>query len=818
MRDFRYAVRTLLKSPGFTLISILSLALGIGANSAMFSYVDALLLRPLPTPHAGSVVAVNSTAPGKRLGPMSYPDYVDLRDRTRTLDNLVCYDIIVAGFASAPDAVPQMNLGVIASGNFFSGLGIDIPVGRGFRPEEDQVPGRDMVAVISHGMWEREYASNPAAIGRKLRMNGSDFTIIGVAPAGFTGPEAFIQPQVYVPMNSFAQAIPNQTGDFLTARDQRHLTLFGVRKPGVSISESQAELATLSHQLAVQYPATNANRSVTVLTYIQARFENDTVDGILALTLFAISALVLLIACANVANLVLARGTGRVKEIAIRMAVGASRALLVRQMLTESLLLALAGGAAGLGVGYAGIAALQKVRIPSDFPVAFGLRMDTRVLWFSLAISLATGILFGLLPALRSTRADLSNTIKSSDQGPAKAAFWHGRLAGRNLLVMAQLAMSVVLLVLAALFVRGFSAAQQMDTGIRTDHTLFFSLDPNLMRYDKERARQFYRKLVDRLKETPGVESVSMSYSIPFNNNQTSRHLIVDGHVVRAGEEAPDTWVNMVDENYLNVMGTRVLSGRGFDARDTASSPKVAIVNETLAAKMWPGRNAIGKRFRFGDKNAPELEVVGVAKNGKYTYWAETPQMHVWTPFAQDYSSHMTIEVRTLGDPAAMAAAARQQVHAVDADMPIFNMNTMSMFFDERAMLGPRLIAEMVSVIGLTGLLLAVIGLYGVVAYAVSRRTREIGIRMAVGARPGDVLQMVLQQGLMFTAVGVVIGLAIVLPLTGFLRTFAVGVSPYDPSILIGVPVTLAAVMMAACWIPAQRASHVDPTRALRTE
>lgn len=818
MRDLRYALRSLLKSPGFTFIAILSLALGIGANGAMFSYVDALILRPLPVPEPGRVVEVDSTAPGTRLGRMSYPDYVDLRDQTRTLQSLVCYNVIPMGMGASKDAVSQMMLGIIASGNFFSGLGIEMPLGRGFLPEEDQTPGRDLVAVISHSLWEREYASDPGAIGRKIRINGTDFTIVGVAPAGFTGPEAFIHPEIYVPMNSYPQAMPNQNNRFLTARDQRSLTLFGLLKPGVSISEAHAELNTISHRLAAQYPATDRDRTVTVLSYIRARFENDTIDAILALMLLAITMLVLLIACANVANLVLARGSGRVKEIAIRMAIGASRVRLIRQMLTESLLLALAGGAAGVGVGYAGIAALQSIRIPAEYPVSLGVQMDSRMLVFSLVVSILTGIVFGLLPALRSTRADLSNTIKSSDQGPAKVAFWHGRLAGRNLLVMAQLSLSVVLLILAAFFVRGFAAARRVDPGFRTDHTLFFTLDPNLVRYDEQRTRQFYRKLVDRLKDSPGVENVSMSHSIPYNANQSSKRVIIDGYQAKAGEDNPSAWVNTVDENYFTVMGTPILRGRAFESRDTATSPRVAIVNETLAARAWPNRDPIGQRLRLGNDKEPPLEVVGVAKAGKYLYWAEPPQEHVWTPFSQDYDSHMVVEVRTLGDPASMAAAVRNQVRAVDADMPIFNMNTMAAFFEDRGMLGPRLLANMVSIIGLTGLLLAVIGLYGVVAYGVSRRTREIGIRMAVGARPADVLQMVLRQGLIFTAVGVVLGIGIALPASGFLKTFVVGVSPYDPSILIGVPVMLAAVMMAACWIPAHRASRVDPTMTLRQE
>jgi predicted permease len=820
LADLRYAFRTLAKSPGFTLIAILSLALGIGANTATFSYVDALLLRPLPVPDSSRILEVDSTAPGTRLGNMSYPDYTDLRDQTRTLSSLVCYSLVPMGVSVSRDQVPNFNLGVMASGNFFSGLGIEIPIGRGFRQEEDSVPGRDMVAVIGYAMWQREFASDRGAIGRKIRVNGTDFTVVGVAPEGFTGPMAFVMPEVYVPMNSFPQALPNSHGDFLSSRGDRSLTLLGSLNPGVSGAQAQAELSTISRRLAAQYPATNRDRSVTALSYLRARFENDTVDSTLALMLFAITSLVLLIACANVANLMLARGTARAKEIAIRMAIGAGRGRLVRQLLTESVLLAILGGVAGLGVGYLGIRFLASIQLPSDFPIALGIRMDARLLVFSLCASIATAILFGLVPALRSTRSDLASTIKSSDSGPAKVSFLRGRLAGRNLLVTAQLTLSVVLLMISALFVRGFQSASGVNPGFRLDHTLFFSLDPNLERYDEQKTRQFYRQLVDRLRDSSGVQNVSLSSLIPFNNNQNWRRVIVDGYQPRPGESNPQAYATSVDENYFSLMETPLVSGRAFNSHDTASSPRVVVINETLAQRLFPNRDAVGQRMRLDKQDGPEVQVIGVTKNARYLYWAEPPQMALWTPFNQDYSSKMFVEVRTAGDPAAMTAVVRDQVRALDRDMSIFRISTMDSYYRDRAMLVPRVIAQIVSATGLMGLVLAVIGLYGVVAYAVSRRVREIGIRMAIGARPADVLRMVLGQGATFTVAGLAIGLAIAIPLlaAGFFSTFVTGVSPYDPSILLGIPAILAAVMIAACWIPARRAARVDPITALRQE
>lgn len=816
--DLRYALRTIAKSPGFAFISILSIALGVGANAAMFSYVDALLLRPLPVPDSGRIVAINSTAPGTRLGNMSYPDYADLRDQTQTLSSLVCYEIIRVGLNTSRDGVAQMTLGAIASGNFFAGLGIDIAMGRSFRADEDRTPGKDLVAVISYRLWERQFGSDPAAVGRTLRLNGTDFTVVGVAPKDFSGPEAFIQPDVYVPMNTFAQAIPDAKSDYLTRRPARSLNLLGRLKSGVSAKQAQAELGTLALRLASHYPDTNRDRGVTVMNYQQARFQANSLDAVLALTLLGITGLVLLIACANVANLVLARGSARVKEIAIRMAIGAGRWRLVRQMLTESLLLAIAGGIAGLGVGYAGVRFLGSITPPADFPIELGVRMDTRLLVFSLALSIVTGIVFGLVPALRSTRSDLGSTIKSSDQGPGRAGFWRGRLSGRNVLVTVQLTLSVVLLIAAGFFMRGFAAAQILDPGFRIDHTLTVAFDPGLVRYNQEKARLFYRTLVDRVGGLGGVTEASLGHSVPFAANTNSRRVIVDGYQARPGEDNPSAWANIVDENYFSLMETPILRGRAFEKRDTATSPRVAIVNETLAQRAWPNRDAVGQRLQLDGPNGPTVQVVGVAKTGKYLYWAEPPQAHLWTPFTQDYDSQMTLHVRTAGDPAAMAAVVRNEVRGIDPDMPIFSVRTMEAFYSGRAMLGPRLLAQMVTAIGLTGLLLAIIGLYGVVAYAVSRRTREIGIRMAVGARPNDVLRMVLGQGLVFTVIGLAFGLAGALGIMRFLVNFSVGVSPHDPITFVSVPVILATVMMAACWFPARRAARVDPTLALRQE
>jgi predicted permease len=817
--NLRFAVRTLANSPSFALIAIASLALGIGANTAMFSYVDAVLLRPLPVPDSGRIVEVDSTTPDTRLGRTSYADYVDLRDRTKNLQVLTCYDFFSAGIAAQVNQLPRYNLNAIVSGNFFSGLGIRPVLGRGFRADEDAVAGRDAVVVISYRMWDREFARDRTVLGRQVRVNGANFTVIGVAPESFVGPQAYINPDIYIPMHSYQQAVPDGGADYLTSRKRRSLVLLGRLKPGAGVSEAQAELRTIARGLATQFPDSNRDRTVTVLNYIQARFENSPTDATLSLTMLGITGLVLLIACANVANLLLARGTARAKEIAIRMAIGASRAAVVRQLLTESLVLAMVGGLAGIGVGYLGVMFLQAIPIPSDFPIYLGIQMDTRLLVFSVIVSLATGVAFGLVPALRATRGDLASTIKASDSGPARVSILRGLVTGRNVLVTAQLALSAILLVTSADCIRGFQAAWRIDPGFRMDHTLFFSLDPNIQRYDEAKTREFYKNLTDRLRDSGGVRAVSMSSSIPFSTAQNMRRYLAEGAQPRTSGDAPGAFSYKVDDHYFPVMETRIVRGRGFDSRDTAKSPRVAVVNELLAQKLFGKTDPIGRRFRMDSADGPELQVVGVAKQGIYTYWAEPATEAVWTPFSQDYSSQMYVEMRTAADPAAFAALVREQVRTLDPDMPIFRISTMAAFFRDRAMLGPRLIAQIVTATGVMGLFMAVIGLYGVVAYAVSRRTREIGIRLAIGATPSRVTRMVLNQGAVFTAVGLAIGLALVIPIArNVVPNFVIGTDPLGAIVLLGVPALLAAATMAACWIPARRAARVDAMRALRQE
>ena len=822
--DLKFALRTLRKNPGFTLIAVLSLALGIGANAAMFSYVDAVLLRPLPVLEPSRIVEVGSQALGNpsplpfAADQMSYPDYTDLRGQTRTLVALVCYNLTSMAVSVSPDAATHMTLGAMVSGNFFSGLGLEMTLGRGFRSDEDQASGRDLVAVISYALWERQLGSDPSAIGRALRINGSRFTIVGVAPRYLRGPETFVPSDVYVPIHSLPQASPSAPRDLLTGRETRFLYVLGRLRPESSLAASRAELAAAGARLAAQYPEADRNHTITVISHLRARFVHNPTDAVMALTLLAISGVVLLISCANVANLLLARASGRARELAIRVAIGAGRARLARQMLTESLLIAVLGGAAGLLVGDECIRFLDAIQLPSDIIQLPGLRIDMRLVAFSTALTLVTAAVFGLVPALRSSSVDPAAAMKSGDQGPARFSIWHNRFSGRNLLVTAQITLAVLLLTAAGLFTRSFLAIQHRNPGFRSDHRLVASFDPNLIGYNEETTRTFYRTLLDRAARLGGVTHVALGRSYPFGRgNFNPRPFLVDGHLLRPGEETPLVWANTVDENYLPLLETHLLRGRNFSSGDTAGSPRVAIINQTTARQFWPDRDALGQYFHLGASDAPVVEVIGIAEDGKYMSYLEPQLAALWTPFAQDFSSQMTLLLRTSGDPGALASALRAEVRALDPAMPIYDVRTLQSYYDFGAITVPRVIAQIVAAIGLVGLLLAVIGLYGVVAYSVNRRTREIGIRMAIGARPADVIRMVLRQGLVFTAAGLLVGIGFAFLLTRYLALFLV-VSPHDPAIFTSAPAVLAAAVLFACWIPARRAAAVAPTDALRQE
>ena len=817
-QDLRYACRMLKQSPGFALIAVVSIALGVGVNCALFSVADALVLKPLPVARPGEIFTVGAMATLNSFVTQiraSYPDYVDLRDRVRSFDGLVAVTTAAVGFARQPDATPRIKFVSVVSGNFFDVLGVRPQFGRAFLPEEDRVPGRDAVVVLSHDLWAQEFGADLSILGRKIRLSGIEFTVVGIAPESFTGLNGVLKPAFYTPMMMVPRLWPDPS--VLETRAERALTVKGRMKRGVTQAQAQAEISGIAANLERAYPDSNRNQRWVVESEIQSRIAGDPNDATMGLMLLTLSALVLLVACANVAGLLTSRAPARAREIAVRLAIGAGRWRLIRQMLTESALLALGGGVLGLAVARAGILLLKRIQLPSDLISPPEITLDERGLWVALAISVMSVALFGLTPAIRSTRADLTGALKAADAAaPSKRG--GERLSGRGILVIGQVAVAMLLLTVAAFIYRGIHSLVEGGPGYRTDHLAMMSFDPPLAHYSPEQTRRFYDQLVERARALAGVKSVSLASMVPMNMNLDAANIVPEGYQLPAGQDSVHLFANRVDEHYFDTMAVPIVRGRGFLKTDASETPRVAVVNETLAERYWPRQNPIGKRFRLNDRNGPWVEIVGVAKNGKYVFISEEPTEFVYLPERQDPPAAMILIAESSADSASLIPPLREMVRSMDANQPIFDVRTMEQLYDARVHKTPAVIVEVVGGMGLMGLALALVGLYGLVTYAVSRRTKEIGIRMAIGANPRGILRMVLGQGAKLAVFGVLAGIALSLGahrlLTG---VFPAGQQIDLATYLIVLPAVLAITLLAA-YVPARRASRTDPIRALRYE
>jgi len=816
--DFRYALRLLSRNPGFTAVAALSLALGIGANSAIFSLADALLLRPMPVYRPSSVVAV-STDPANDsggmggLGGVSYPDYRDFRDKAHSFDGLIACELSRVSVAKSVNDSPHLRGALMVSDNFFQVLGVEPTLGRGFLGEEGAVSGRNPVAVLGYDFWRTEFSADPSLIGHTVRINGIDFTVVGVAPERFTGIDQYVRPHLYIPA-AMVQRLSASSENEFDDRNSHGFEVKGRLKSSVTREQAQVELATIWKGLEPLHSVADRQRVPRVRTELEARVVQDPPDAYLITLLLALVAVVLIIACANVANLLLGRARGRSREIAIRLALGATRGRLVRQLLTESLLLAFVGALIGLAFASAGIRFLQTIQIPTDLPIGISPQLDARVLLFSLSCAVASAIVFGLAPALQSSRPELVPALKSSDSGDNVRR----RLTGRNALVIGQVAMSMILLIATGMLIDGFRHALVLNVGFRIDHLLTMQLDTSLVRYTPAQSHDFYRTLVEKARALPGVRGVTLSGIVPLSPEQDTQNIAPEGHQFPKGQSADSIMTDVVDENYFDIMQTPILRGRAFTVADKEDAPEVAIVNEQFANTYWPGQDAIGKRLRIDSKKDKWLQIVGVAKTGKYIFMGEPPLRFVYVPFAQNPRKSMYLLTNSYGDPAALAAPLRQLVHTLDPDQPVFNVRTMEDFYQVRATAVMRMIVEMVATMGAVGLALALIGLYGLIAYSVARRTREIGVRMAIGARRSDVLKMVLRQGLVLSVAGIAIGGAISVAVSRALTAGLVGLGHPNSATYVIVPLVLLLVTLASSYLPALRASRVEPTVALRYE
>jgi putative ABC transport system permease protein len=817
-QDVRYGCRMLARNPGFTIVAVLSLAVGIGANTAVFSFADTLLLRPLPVPRPSEWLTVGLTDPYRDSVVASYRDYVDIKDRSTSFEGLVAFARSTVGFAPDAGAMPKLTIGMLVTGNFFQVVGIKPQLGRDFRPEENQVPGRDAVVILGHDFWAQQFGADPSILGRRVRINGIDFTVVGVAPAGFTGLDQYVRFQFYAPLMMWPRLTTTPNVQLFEARDVRSLTIGGRLKPGVTIAQARTELSVIATDLERAYPDTNRNRRSVVRTELQNRIaQSPPIANMLAM-LTMLAAAVLFVACANVAGLLTSRAPVRAREIALRLAIGAGRPRVIRQLITENVLISIAGGMLGLGVGYAAVTLFSRIQIPTDLPIVAAFELDRRALLVSLVVALVSALLFGLAPALRSTRADLTAVMKATDA----AGFGRRRRWGRAVLVAGQVAVSVVLLVVATFIYRGFAYQLSSGPGFRTDHLLMMSFAPSQMGYSDVQAVRFFEQVAARARLVPGVKSAALTRYMPMDGGPPPVTFVPEGFQFPAGQESATHSSSIVDEQYFDTIGVPIVRGRGFRATDSADAPKVAVVNEQLAQRYWPGQDPIGKRFRLDNSQGPWVEIVGVAKLTKYSLIIERPREFLYLPYRQRPPQVMFLLAQSLGDPASLVTPLKEVVRSLDANLPISNTRSMEELYRMRSVDVLDVTATIIGAMGMMGLSLAIVGLYGLVAYAARRRTREIGIRMAIGADRSDVLRMVLWQGMGLAVAGLGVGLlASAGAARGLASLFPGGPSGDGRTDFVAFPlvaVTVLAVTLLAAYLPARRASRINPTEALRQE
>jgi predicted permease len=814
LQDIRYAIRVLAKSPAFAAVAVLSLALGIGANTAIFSLLNALLLRPIPVRDPSALVSVFTTDqrnPGNL--PLSHLNYKDLRDQNQAFSGMAAFTFAQLNWSYNNAA--EQELAQVVSGNYFSLLGVTMTSGRGFLPDEDVKA--TPVAVISHGFWERSLGSDPGIVGKTLTFNRQPFTVVGIAPKGFTGTLVGAGPSVWVPMSMHDLAQPGF--DWYEQRRGLFLFAFGRLKPGVPAAQAAANIRTIFAQLEQAFPTDNKGRSAETVPLLDARLNPNGQNGApvvqISLILMTVVGLVLLIACANIANLLLARASKRRREIAVRLALGAERVRLVRQLLTESVVLSLAGGALGVLLSFWLLAWLRAADLPLPVPVGDEVTLDGRVLAFTALLSVATGVLFGLFPALQASRPDVVPILKNESAPSGASARGVAALLGmRQLLVVSQVALSLISLVAAGLFLRSLNDSHRIDPGFETRGVLVMTFNLGRDGYTPERGRLFYERATERASVLPGVVHASVARNAPLAGG-ILRSVFPEGQDTTTRDRVL-VQVNSISPGYLETLGIPLDRGRDFTSTDGPGAPLVVIVNQTMALRFWGG-DAIGKRFKFfGDTEF--TTVIGIARDSKYNAVAEDPIPFIYQPLKQNYTPAATLHVRASGDAGGLTSAVRAAMRELDPTLSVFDVRTLEE--QVSTSLAPLRINVIVLVaFGALALLLASIGLYGVASYSVAQRTREIGVRMALGAQRSSVLALVLGRALVVVGIGIVVGLVAAIALASLVPPALLShTSSRDPATLAGTSVVLAIVALVAVYVPALRATRIDPLLALRTE
>jgi putative ABC transport system permease protein len=795
-QDLRYAYRTLRKNPGFTLVAILTLALGIGVNTAVFSVIDSVILRPLPFAHSERLVWLNGKFPLSDLADVSPPDFLDYRAANQSFERFAAMNEDPSPTNLSGERSEQV-LASIVTANFFETLGVTPLLGRDFTQadEQFQIP---QSAILGHGIWVRAFGSDPGIVGKTIRLGGDSVTVVGVLPADVP---LLSEAQIWQPTPMLNPGMQRRRGHFLK--------VIGLSKTSVTQAQAAADMDAIADRLSRQYPDTNQGWS------LRQRPLADVIIGPVRPAMLLISGavgLLLLIACGNVANLLLARSTARQREFAVRSAFGASRGRMIRQTLTESIVLALAGGLIGI-LGAVWLVRLLPAIGPSNLPRLSEIRINTTVLLFTAGISLLTGLVFGLIPALQTSGRAFTESLKASARNTASGS---QRRAG-SILVVCEIAMSLTLLVGAGLLLKSFWLLTQVDPGFQTTRIITADLGLNIPAYTEDAKRfRFWQEFESRAAALPGVESVAATSELPLNREHNDSSFYIDGRTY-APSEFDDANFREVSSNFFATMHIPLLSGRGFTAQDTANSPGVVVVNEAFANQYFKNQNPIGKRLRFASASKPEVEVIGVVGNIHHESLSESRAPEMYVPFAQDPIAQMHIVIRAAANPENLAAALKQVVTSIDKDETLSGFRTLDAIRDA-SIAQPRFSTQLLGTFAALALILAAIGLYGLMAYSVTQRINEIGIRVALGATRSDILNLILRRGASLALGGIAIGLVASLALSRLLSSFLFGVRPTDPLTFSAVAATLAAVALAASYIPAHRATRVDPNTCLRHE
>ena len=817
--DLRFGLRMLRKNAGVTATVVLTLALGIGVNTAMFSLLNGWLLRPLPVPSPQQITVLASQQKEGSNGNFSYPDFLDFEREADSFSSLFGYAFGIGGLSADGDA---REIGYISvTGNYFSALGVKPALGRLFLPGEGERPGEELLVVLGYSFWHSKFGGDPHVIGKSVQVNGKQATVIGVTPREFHGTAFLLDMDAFLPLS--ALSLISDSGNFWTARDDRGLTVMGRLKQGTTLKQAQSSVDVIVDRLATQYPEADKGVKVRV---VPERFARPgafvaTFVPVIASLFLGLAGLVLLLACTNVANMLLVRATARSRETAIRSALGASRARIIRQIVTESILMALLGSVAGILLGSASLALsgslLHSVLTNrNNRGFSMDVSFDWRVFVYATVSAILAGILVGLWPALRATRADVNVELQEGSRGASPSG---GKTAVRSALTVAQLACSLVLLIAAGLFVRSLNSAAHMYLGFNPEQVLNAIMDPHEIGYDQAQTKAFYKKLVDEVRRIPGVQSTSLAFTVPMGFPSKTTPVFVQGHPDAAGERPAVIPYDCISPSYLETMQVPLVKGRQFTDADGEAAPPVAIVNQAMAKHFWPNEDPIGKHFSMKSNTGPFVEVVGVAGDGQYFFISTAAQPYFYLPLAQNFVSYRFLQLRTSVPPQSIVSSVEERIHKLAPDLPIDDIRTMQQLVHGIAGLFLfRLAATVAAVVGFLGLVLAIVGVYGVISNSVGQRTHELGIRMALGAGSDDILRLVSAQGLRLVGLGVAVGLLAAWALSLAMKSLLVGVNAADPVTFVTVAAALILIALAACLVPASRATRVDPMVALRYE